>query len=78
MEASKLLYASSLKNSRAVFNVKTFSPKIAVILAAPGIMLSVVVVRLSIALNLSDDILLKFMAKLKDWSLLNNFLAFGG
>jgi hypothetical protein len=76
MEASKLLYASSLKNSRAVFNVKTFSPKIAVIFAAPGIMVSVVVVKLSIALNLNDDILVKFRAKLKDCELLSNFLVF--
>jgi hypothetical protein len=59
MDASRLLYASSLRNSRAVFRVKTFSPKMAVILAAPGIMLSVVVVRLSIALNRNDDIAVK-------------------
>jgi hypothetical protein len=50
----------------------------AVILAAPGIMLSVVVVRLSIALNLNDDMLVKFKAKLKDWKILNNFLGTGG
>jgi hypothetical protein len=41
-------------------------------------MLSVVVVKLSIALNLNDDMLVKFTAKLKDWKILNNFLDTGG
>src|SRR5579872_7280448 len=75
MEARRLLYASSLRNSRAVFNVNTFSPKMAVIFAAPGFIVPFAVVRLSIALNRNEDILLKFTAKLKDWEVLNNFLA---
>ncbi len=51
----RLLYASSLKYSRAVFVVKTFSPKIPVIFAEPKTVTSFTsVVRSLIALNLKE------------------------
>jgi hypothetical protein len=62
MEDAKLLYASSLKNSRAVFRVKTFYPKMAVIFAEPATFPSAVVLKLSIDLNLRDDMLVCFVS----------------
>jgi hypothetical protein len=57
MELTRLLYASSLKYSRAVFREKTFSPKMAVILEEEASVTSAPAVKLSIALKRSDCML---------------------
>jgi hypothetical protein len=57
MEDRRLLNASSLKNSRAVFKVNTLLPNIPVILAVPSILEWPLVIRLLIALKRSDIVL---------------------
>src|SRR5262245_52225271 len=65
IELTKLLYASSLKNSRAVFSVKTLLPNIAVIL---GVLITSVLplsTRFSKAWN-RRDIIIKNLSKEKN------------
>src|SRR5688500_13736408 len=63
IEEVRLLKASSLKNFLAVFCVKTFSPNIAVISAAPSTFTSGSVLRLLIALKRSDMIVFFILSK---------------